>query len=38
MQAVDELDALERPFCAFDREYFGRPVSRDTYIDGVRGR
>lgn len=38
LQAVDELDALERPFCAFDRRYFGRPVSRDTYIESVRRR
>lgn len=38
LRAVDELDALERPFCDFDRKYFGRPVSRDTYIDAVRGR
>lgn len=38
MEAVDELDALERPFCAFDRTYFGRPVSRDTYIEEVRRR
>jgi len=36
LRAVDELDALERPFCSFDRKYFGRPVSRDTYIDAVR--
>ncbi|MBC5816280.1 MAG: hypothetical protein GIW97_07035 [Candidatus Eremiobacteraeota bacterium] len=34
--AVDELDVLERPFTKFDREYFGRPVSRDTYITEVR--
>jgi Family of unknown function (DUF6058) len=33
---VDELDALERPFCDFDRRFFQRPVSRDTYIDDVR--
>lgn len=38
LRAVDELDALERPFCAFDRKYFGRPVSRDTYVDAVRRR
>ena len=36
--AVDELDALERPFAAFDRERFGRPVSRDTHITAVRAR
>jgi hypothetical protein len=35
-RSVDELDALERAFTAFDREYFGRPVSRDVYIDEVR--
>lgn len=34
--AVDELDSLERPFTQFDREAFGRPVSRDTYITDVR--
>jgi Family of unknown function (DUF6058) len=33
---VDALDALERPFCEFDRRFFMRPVSRDTYIDDVR--
>jgi hypothetical protein len=38
LRTVDELDALERPFCDFDRKYFGRPVSRDTYIDAVRRR
>jgi hypothetical protein len=38
MAAVDELDAMERPFCGFDRRYFGRPVSRDTYVDAVRRR
>lgn len=38
LRAVDELDVLERPFCDFDRKYFGRPVSRDTYIDAVRRR
>ena len=36
--AVDALDAIEREFCAFDRVYFGRPVSRDTYINDVRAR
>jgi hypothetical protein len=34
---VDELDALERPFCAFDRAYFGGRVSRDRYITAFRG-
>lgn len=38
LQTVDELDALERPFCAYDRAFFGRPVSRDTYVDDVRRR
>jgi uncharacterized protein DUF6058 len=38
LRAVDELDALERPFCDFDRRYFGRPVSRDVYIEAVRRR
>jgi hypothetical protein len=33
---VDELDALERPFSAFDREYFGGRVSRDRYITAFR--
>lgn len=31
-------EAIERPFCAFDREYFGRPVSRDAYAEDVRRR
>jgi hypothetical protein len=35
--AVDELDALERPFAAYDRVRFG-PVTRDTHIDAVRER
>jgi Family of unknown function (DUF6058) len=35
--AVDELDALERPFAAYDRVRFG-PVTRDTHIDAVRAR
>ncbi|HEV3153246.1 MAG TPA: DUF6058 family natural product biosynthesis protein [Candidatus Baltobacteraceae bacterium] len=35
---VDELDELELPFCAFDRAYFGRPVSRDVYVSAVRER
>ncbi|MGY0465481.1 DUF6058 family natural product biosynthesis protein [Kitasatospora sp. cg17-2] len=33
---VDELDALEPPFTAYDRLRFGGPVSRDTCIDAVR--
>lgn len=35
---VDELDALEPPFAAYDRLRFGGPVSRDRLIDGVRAR
>lgn len=35
---VDELDALEPPFTAFDRLRFGGPVSRDVCIDAVRAR
>lgn len=39
LHAVDELDGLERPFSPhFDRERFGRPVSRDTYVTGLRER
>ncbi len=34
--AVDELDALERPFAAFDRIRFGGPSSRDRLITGTR--
>ncbi|WP_405007754.1 DUF6058 family natural product biosynthesis protein [Kitasatospora purpeofusca] len=33
---VDELDAMEPPFTAYDRLRFGGPVSRDTCIDAVR--
>ncbi|MDY0814067.1 DUF6058 family natural product biosynthesis protein [Kitasatospora purpeofusca] len=33
---IDELDALEPPFTAYDRLRFGGPVSRDTCIDAVR--
>jgi len=33
---VDELDALEPTFTAYDRLRFGGPVSRDTHIDDVR--
>jgi hypothetical protein len=36
--AVDELDALERQFAAFDRVRFGRPSSRDRLITGTRAR
>lgn len=33
---VDELDALEPPFTAYDRLRFNGPVSRDTHIDALR--
>jgi hypothetical protein len=33
---VDELDALELPFTAYDRLRFGGPVSRDTHVDSIR--
>jgi hypothetical protein len=36
--AVDALDALERPFAAWDRERFGGPVSRDRLISEPRAR
>ncbi|MCM0676319.1 DUF6058 family natural product biosynthesis protein [Micromonospora phytophila] len=35
---VDELDALEPPFTAYDRLRFGGPTSRDIWIDAVRAR
>ncbi|WP_414079781.1 DUF6058 family natural product biosynthesis protein [Streptomyces sp. CL7] len=35
---VDELDALEPPFTAYDRLRFGGPTSRDTCVDAVRAR
>jgi uncharacterized protein DUF6058 len=35
---VDELDALEPDFTAYDRLRFAGPVSRDTHIDAVRAR
>lgn len=35
---VDELDALERPFAAYDRIRFGAPSSRDRLITAVRCR
>ncbi|MGW4499765.1 DUF6058 family natural product biosynthesis protein [Micromonospora sp. NPDC004336] len=35
---VDELDALEPAFTAYDRLRFGGPTSRDTFIDAVRAR
>jgi hypothetical protein len=34
--AVDELDALLRPFAPYDRIRFGGPVSRDRYITPFR--
>jgi hypothetical protein len=36
--AVDELDALERPFTGFDRRRFDRATSRDRYVTAVRRR
>jgi hypothetical protein len=33
---VDELDALERPFAAYDRIRFGSPRSRDRLITAAR--
>jgi hypothetical protein len=36
--AVDELDALLRPFAHCDRIRFGGPVSRDRYVTAVRAR
>ncbi|WP_225823875.1 DUF6058 family natural product biosynthesis protein [Streptomyces naphthomycinicus] len=35
---VDELDALEPAFTAYDRLRFGGPTSRDTCIDAIRVR
>lgn len=35
--AVDALDALEKPFAAWDRERFG-PVSRDRCVTAMRER
>ncbi|WBB69468.1 DUF6058 family natural product biosynthesis protein [Micromonospora sp. WMMD812] len=35
---VDELDALEPAFTAYDRLRFDGPTSRDTCIDAVRAR
>jgi hypothetical protein len=32
---VDELDALEPKFTAYDRLRFGGPTSRDTCIDAI---
>lgn len=36
-EAVDALDALEKPFAPFDRERFG-PASRDRCVTAVRKR
>jgi hypothetical protein len=36
--AIDGLDALERPFAAYDRERFGGPSSRDRLITATRER
>jgi hypothetical protein len=35
---VDELEAVELPFTAYDRLRFRGPTSRDTLIDSVRSR
>ncbi|MFG2112585.1 DUF6058 family natural product biosynthesis protein [Streptomyces sp. NPDC048718] len=35
---VDELDALEPAFTAYDRLRFGGPTSRDTCVDAIRAR
>ncbi|MEU9129331.1 DUF6058 family natural product biosynthesis protein [Kitasatospora sp. NPDC048540] len=35
---IDELDALEPAFTAYDRLRFGGPTSRDICIDGMRER
>ncbi|MFI9419812.1 DUF6058 family natural product biosynthesis protein [Streptomyces werraensis] len=35
---VDELNALEPAFTAYDRLRFGGPTSRDTCVDAVRAR
>jgi hypothetical protein len=37
-EEVEALDALERPFTAYDRERFGGPVSRDRLITEPRRR
>jgi hypothetical protein len=39
LRAVDELDGLERTFSpVYDRERFGRPPTRDTFIAEPRAR
>jgi hypothetical protein len=35
---IDELDALEPAFTAYDRLRFNGPTSRDTCIDAMRAR
>ncbi|MFF1257386.1 DUF6058 family natural product biosynthesis protein [Streptomyces sp. NPDC058321] len=35
---IDELDALEPAFAAYDRLRFGGPTSRDAYITEMRAR
>jgi hypothetical protein len=35
-RAVDDLERLEMPFADWDRTRFGKPVTRDTHIDGLR--
>ncbi|WP_405637014.1 DUF6058 family natural product biosynthesis protein [Streptomyces sp. NBC_00117] len=35
---IDELDALEPAFAAYDRLRFGGPTSRDTWITEMRAR
>lgn len=35
---IDELDALEPQFTAYDRVRFGGPTSRDSCITGMRAR
>ncbi|MER6472327.1 DUF6058 family natural product biosynthesis protein [Streptomyces collinus] len=35
---IDELDALEPAFTAYDRLRFGGPTSRDTCVDAMRAR
>jgi hypothetical protein len=38
-EAVDDLDALERPFSpVFDRRRFGRPPTRDSHVNSIRDR
>ncbi|MFI1578137.1 DUF6058 family natural product biosynthesis protein [Embleya sp. NPDC020630] len=37
-RSIDDLDALEPDFTAYDRLRFGGPVSRDTHITAPRAR